>query len=344
MPETRYMAPTQHVRESAPDMAQQAGQEVHHRPRHAGHLDEEPKEHEQRHGQQDQVRHALVHAADDHRQRRRRREREVAECAQPEREGDGNAGKDATCRDTDEEDEQVEPAEPLKQRTGKPEDEDEARHQGQRREPLPGRRFAQQPQHGECRHQDKADRQRRRAPCVGDAERRRRDGGLVGRVLPGRPRDHRQKGQAGRGRNRLDHARVPGGVARPVRSSSCARPAATPLTAPSIASQRNRMDAQLVGPHERGVKREARDHAREQNYDLDEHQHRRERFHERPRTASGHLSPSSPFRRSGHRALSLGASGRVIAARVGSRIHASFPVLRSRMAHASLPNLLFHSA
>ena len=114
MPETRYMATQQHVREAGLDMAQQAGQEVHHGPRHAGHLDEQPKEHEQRHGQQDQVRHALVHATDHHRQRRRRREREVAKCAQTEREGDGNAGKDGTCRDTDEEDEQVEPAEPPK--------------------------------------------------------------------------------------------------------------------------------------------------------------------------------------------------------------------------------------
>ena len=126
-------------------MTQQAGQEAHHRARHAGHLDEQPQEHEQRHRQQDQVRHALVHAADDHRQRRRCREREVAEGAQTEREGDGNAAKDTTRRDADEENEKVQPAEPMEERLRKPEGDDHAADQRQGREPLPGRRLPQQP-------------------------------------------------------------------------------------------------------------------------------------------------------------------------------------------------------
>src|ERR1700742_1094346 len=45
-----------------------AAEKAHRGPRHAGHLDQKPEEDEQRHRQQDQVAHALVHAADQHQQ------------------------------------------------------------------------------------------------------------------------------------------------------------------------------------------------------------------------------------------------------------------------------------
>ena len=73
----------QHVMQAAADMAEQARQKRHHGARHAGHLDQQPKEHEQRHRQQDEVAHALVHAADQHHQRRARRQRQIAEVASP---------------------------------------------------------------------------------------------------------------------------------------------------------------------------------------------------------------------------------------------------------------------
>ena len=69
MPDTRYIAPDQHVVETAPDVPKQARQEVDHGAGHAGHLDQRAKEDEQRHGQQDEVRHAFVHAADQDDQR-----------------------------------------------------------------------------------------------------------------------------------------------------------------------------------------------------------------------------------------------------------------------------------
>ena len=81
---------------------------------------------------------------------------------------------------------------------------------------------------------------------------------------------------------------------------------------------------------------------REQNYNLDEYQHRRERFHKATQDGVWPLEPPSLFPPTGHRAF-VWRDGCVIADRVDSRIHASCPVLRSRMAHASLPNLPFHS-
>ena len=60
MPETRYIAPTSTYDRPPRIWPSSAGQEIHHRPRHAGHLDQQAEKHEQRHCQQDQVRHALV--------------------------------------------------------------------------------------------------------------------------------------------------------------------------------------------------------------------------------------------------------------------------------------------
>ena len=46
-------------------MTEKRSEETDHRARHAGHLDQQPQEHEQRDGEQDQVRHPLVEAADE---------------------------------------------------------------------------------------------------------------------------------------------------------------------------------------------------------------------------------------------------------------------------------------
>ena len=50
-------------------MTEQAREKADHGTRHAGHFDEKAEEHEQRHGQQDDVAHAFIHPAD-HNQRR----------------------------------------------------------------------------------------------------------------------------------------------------------------------------------------------------------------------------------------------------------------------------------
>ena len=55
----------QHVVQPAAHVAQQVAQERDHRLRHAGHLDQQAEKDEQRNGEQDQMRHAFVHAPDD---------------------------------------------------------------------------------------------------------------------------------------------------------------------------------------------------------------------------------------------------------------------------------------
>jgi len=122
----------EHVVQAAADMAEQAGEKSHHRPRHAGHLDQEPEKHEQRHRQQDEMAHALVHPADQHHQRRVRGQRHIAEDRQSECEGDGNAGEDTSPDHTDEEDHQIEIAEGAQPRLRQPEHADHARHGGER--------------------------------------------------------------------------------------------------------------------------------------------------------------------------------------------------------------------
>ena len=93
-------------------MPQEPGQEADQRSSHAGHLDQQPKEYEQRHGEQDEVGHSLVHPTDHHGQRRRGGEREIADGTEAKGHRDGNSGEHAARYDTDEEDQEIEPAQP----------------------------------------------------------------------------------------------------------------------------------------------------------------------------------------------------------------------------------------
>ena len=97
--------------QAAPDMAEQARQERHHGARHAGHFDEQPKKDEQRHREQDQMAHALVHAPDQHHERRARGQSEIAEDREPKAEGDRHAREHAEPGDADKEDHKVQIAE-----------------------------------------------------------------------------------------------------------------------------------------------------------------------------------------------------------------------------------------
>ena len=57
----------QHVVQPAADMAEQIRQEPHHHGGHAGHLDQQAEEHEQRDRQQDEVRHPGIEPRHQHR-------------------------------------------------------------------------------------------------------------------------------------------------------------------------------------------------------------------------------------------------------------------------------------
>ena len=106
----------QDIGQAASDVAQQRGQEIHHRPRHAGHLDQQSEEHEQRHRQQDQVRHALIEPADEQQHRHVRGQHHVGERADGEGDGDRHAGEHGGADQPDEEQDQVQIAEAFQPR------------------------------------------------------------------------------------------------------------------------------------------------------------------------------------------------------------------------------------
>ena len=100
--------------------------------RHAGHFDEQAEKDEERHREQNEMAHALVHAADQHHQRRMRRQRQIAEDREPEGKGDRHAGKYGGGDNADEKDQEIEIAEPQKHRPGGPEQRDEQRDRAER--------------------------------------------------------------------------------------------------------------------------------------------------------------------------------------------------------------------
>jgi len=204
MPDTRYNRADQHVVKTAAHMAEQAGQERHHRARHAGHLDQQSQEDEQRHGQQDQVAHALVHAADQHHQRRPRGQRQISEDRKPERKGNRHAREYAKADHADEENDQVEVAERTQPGRCQPEQRNQQRDRKRGSQHYGDIADAQQPQHGKDRHQADADRQRCRTPGVGDLQRGRCDEAFLVGILVAWQEDQEQEGQRSAGRHDVE--------------------------------------------------------------------------------------------------------------------------------------------
>ena len=134
-------------------MAEQARQERHHGARHPGHLDQQAEEHEQRHREQNEMAHALVHAPDQDQKRRLRGQRQIAEDRQPERKRDRHAGEHGRGDDADEKDQQVEVAEPVEGGRGEPEQRDQSGGGAERDKNVPRRACLGEPQRREYRHQ-----------------------------------------------------------------------------------------------------------------------------------------------------------------------------------------------
>ena len=268
--------------QAAADMAEQARQKRHHGARHAGHLDQQPEEHEQRHRQQDQVAHALVHAADQHHQRRMRGQRQIAEDRKPEAEGDRHAGEDAEAGDADKEDDQIEIAERTQPRLRQPEHRNQHRDRQHRAEHDPDIAGPRQPQQRKQRHQADADRQRRGAPGVGDLQRRRGDEAFLVGVFVGRPGDQQQERQRRAGRDHIEigpHRRAGAGDDRghPHVLGAAERHRGAQHRQPQEQDR-----GQFVRPDQRAVQAVARHHAGEQDDDLGDDQQRRRDFDQHP--------------------------------------------------------------
>ena len=303
-------------------MAEQTGEEGDHRPGHAGHLDQQAEEHEQRHRQQDQVRHALVDAPDDDHQRRAGGQRQIAEDAQAEGEGDRDAGEDAAGRDADEEDQQVRPAQVFEQRGGEPEGADDGDDDGRGRDQFPAAACLRQAQRRERRHQPDARGQRGGAPGIGDLQGRRGDRPFLQGIFPGRPGNHHQEGQAGAGGHGFQQGPLLAPGTGQERRHAHVLAAAQGHRRAEHGQPEEQDGGQLVRPDQRAVQDETCDHAREQHGDVGQHQECRRHFHQQA-----------------ERGLQAGEFGQM-----GQIGHANLPVLRSSKAQASSPYLAFHSA
>ena len=91
----------------AADVAEEAREKPDHEAGHAGHLDQEAEEDEERDRQEDEVRHAGIDPRDQHRDRDMRGEREIAVGRDAEGEGDRDAGEHRERHDAEKEDDQV---------------------------------------------------------------------------------------------------------------------------------------------------------------------------------------------------------------------------------------------
>ena len=118
--------------EPAANVTQKARQERDHRPGHACHLDQVAKEHEQRNRKENETRHSLVHAPEQHLQRRLSGQRQVAESGESEGEGDWRPGEHRRPDHTDKKNRQVQIAQPLEQGSGDPKKSDDGDNRTER--------------------------------------------------------------------------------------------------------------------------------------------------------------------------------------------------------------------
>ncbi len=258
--------------QAAADMSEQARQERHHRPRHAGHLDQKAQEHEQRHRQQDQMAHALVHAADQHHQGRARRQREIAENRQSKPESDRYPGEHAEPSHADKEDHQIDVAERTQPWLRQPENRHQqanrqrgAQHESEIADPR-------QPQQCKQRHKPGSGRQRRGAPDVRDLQRRRRDKTLLKGVFAGRSGDQQKKRQRCAGRDHVEPGPHRWARARDHRGHSHVFGTAKRDRGPRHRKPQEQDRGQFVRPDQRLTQAIAGDDSSKQNDDLGDDQ------------------------------------------------------------------------
>src|ERR1700722_18693810 len=273
----------QHVMQPAPDMAEQARQECHHGARHPGHLDQQAQKDEQRHRQQDQMAHALVHAADQHHQWRTRGQRQIAEDRQAKSERDRHSRKYAETGNADKEDDQIDVAERTQPWLRQPENPDQRRDRERRQcyslEIAP----ACQPQQRKQRHQADAYRQRRRAPEIGDLQCRRGDEAFLIGILVRRPGDQQQERQRGAGRHEIEI----GAHRRPGAGDDRGHPHVLGPTKCYRRTQHRQPEkqdrSQFVRPDQRRMQPVTCDHSGEQDDDFGHYQTGRRNLDEKPK-------------------------------------------------------------
>jgi hypothetical protein len=174
-------------------MAEQRGQHLDDRPAHAGRIEHAAEQHEDRHRQQDDARHALVHAADHHEHGYGGGKRQESQRPEAETEGDRHAENQEQRDETDEEDRDVPVADLLQARPDEPEQRSHGGddHNGHRY--LPEGRSLQRVDDREDQHQPDADRQGGGAETHRNVERCRGNVGFFDRIFVGRPQHHAEE-------------------------------------------------------------------------------------------------------------------------------------------------------
>ena len=313
-----------------------------------GHLDQQSQEDEQRHRQQDEVRHALVHAADHHHHGHVGGGREIGEGRQSEGKGDRHAGKHHGGDQTHEEDEQIVIAERAQNGCECQQQHADGDHRHQRADHQPPASHLGELQHRHHEHQHRAHGDRGGPPGVLNFQRRGRDIGFLVDELKTRVNDQQQEGERGGDRHHVEegpHRR--GGHADEGRHAHM-------LTAPERhhrpqhGEPQEQDRGQLVRPDEGLVKDIARDHAGEQDDDLGHDQSRRRDLDQRPQRR---LQPAGPVALPGSGGVARRhVSGGWTSARLPEdvfnlchAVHTSLPAVFSRMLQASSPYLAFQS-
>ena len=258
-------------------MADQAREKGHHRARHAGHLNEQAQKNEERHGEQDDVAHALVHPPDDHQRRRARRERDIPKRRQREGEADRRAAEHLRDDENQEKDNQIEIAEGFEPRSVCREQGDDCAHQREGDRRVARRARADQPRDREYRHKAKANRHGGGAPRAGNFQRRGRNERFLDGVIDRRPKDHQTKSEGDGGGDGVEcraprsigadeggHAHVPVGPCRERRAQH------------GEPGEQGR--GEFIRPGQRIVEHIARNDAREQDQRDPGHEARRHTF------------------------------------------------------------------
>ncbi len=268
----------QHIGQAAPHAAQQAGQEADHGAGHPGHLDQQTQQDEQRHGQENDLAHTLIHPPDQHQRGQMRGQGEVAEGGRAEGEGDRHAGEHQRRHQRHEEDEQIVAAQAVQHGTREVEvggNHDRGCQRGQRHAPGP---LLHQTDDTDQQHQDDAGGQRGGMPGAGNFQRRRRDRYFVAREVDGGIGHEAQETDADRQRQSLEIAAP--GLSRGADDGR--HPHVFRASEGDDGAHHGKPDelrgGQLVRPQQGIVEHVSADHAKEQHDHLGNDQNGRKQF------------------------------------------------------------------
>ena len=253
-------------------MAEQAGKKPHHGTGHAGHFDQQAEKHKQRHGQQDQMRHALVHPANQRHRGHAGGQGEIAECGEREGKHDGHAGKHAKTDDSDEKNHQIEIAKGFQARPQPPKGGNNAGHKCDGEEGVGRSGAGGEAQHRKRHHQGDAAGERRRPPCGGNFQRRCRDNGLVAGPADSRSDDQHQKAQPSRQRQRIEKAAPRETGPRHQRRHAHVLVAAQGDCRPQHRQPEEQRRGQFIRPGDRPVQHIAGENAGKQRHDFGDQQ------------------------------------------------------------------------